>query len=121
MQRIWEFLSKLAISLVAGAVLRYLVPIIGTIIAIGVGWLEQVSWFPLYLSAVVTFAATSAGLFYMSEWRYRNTAKEKLNLNSILISKGVMPKEAGEFLLGFHLNNTARFRFNMRFLSCGHN
>ena len=75
-----------------------------------IGWLEQVSFFLLYIGAAVLFASSATGMLRFSEWRLHNRVADKLVFDSMRI--GGDSNEGLRF--GFNLRNFATFPIRFR-------
>ena len=76
-----------------------------------IGWLEQFSFFLLYIGAAVLFASSAAGMLRFSEWRFRNRVADKLVFANMRIGAVVDSKEGrlAALRFGFNLSNLATF------------
>ena len=81
-----------------------------------IGWLEQASFFLLYVGAVVLFASSAAGMLRFSEWRFRNRVADKLVFANMRIGGHVDSNEGRLVALrfGFNLSNRATFPIRFR-------
>ena len=79
------------------------------------GWLQDIPWFYLAVGIMLAFAASITWLVQFDQWRYRNTAANKLLFHSARINRRQNEaKQATAVSMGVNLQSTAIFPIRIR-------
>ena len=79
------------------------------------GWLQEIPWFYLAVGIMLAFAASITWLVQFDQWRYRNTAANKLLFHSARINRTTNEiGQATAVSIGVNLQSTALFPIRIR-------
>ena len=108
--RLQRFSGGIALFLVGEFLQTWIWPLAVTAGGVVIGMSQDVPLFYLYIAAVFLFSVSATGVLRFSEWRYRNSAADKLNFHSVRIDKALAPNGAVVALrIGTMFRNSALF------------
>ena len=110
-------IGKWALSLVIGEAAQIFVwPILPSVGAAVMGWLQDLPWFYILVGSGLFFASTSVGLLRFSEWRHRTRAADKLTFDSVRVGRQREDEQGWATALRFGVNvsNSAMFPVQFR-------
>lgn len=88
----------------------YVLPGLSVPATVILGLHTSMPWFYIWVGAWVVFAAAITGLLRLSEWRFRNTTKDKLSFTQLRIAKFLSEKGLVVGIkLGVQVNSEALF------------
>ena len=112
----WRKIGRWAASALVGQAAQIFVWPLLPPVGVGVmGWLQGIPWFYLAVGIMLAFAAGITWLVQFDQWRYRNTAANKLLFHSARINR--TQDELGRATavsIGVNLQSTALFPIRIR-------
>jgi len=92
-------------------------PIVVSAATLILGVLDGTSWMYVLVGCSLSFAGIGQGLVAFSNWRYRQTPKEKLNFSQILIAAN-LGSTSDKISLGFELSSLFDYSMSCTIVRC---